>query len=175
MDKIEKLLCVGDLRMSGNVEQVIKLVLSEPVLFENVVNLIISGEPATKMRASDVIEKITREHPEWLKPFKNKFLNKIVKIEQKEVRWHMAQILPRFRLTKKEREDVYNLMLTYLKDDSRIVKTFAMQALSDLSMLDNSYFNRVYSIIKQLEKDGVPSQQSRARKLLLILEKNKKV
>ena len=174
MDKIEKLLSVGDLRMTGNVEQVIKLVLSEPALFENVVNSISSGEPATKMRASDAVEKITRKHPEWLKPFKSKFLNEIVKIEQKEVRWHMAQILPRFRLTKKEREDVYNLMLTYLKDDSRIVKTFAMQALTDLSMIDSSYFNRVFSIINQLEKNGVPSQQSRARKLLLILEKSKK-
>ncbi len=171
MDKIEKLLSFGDLRIIGNVEQVVKLVLSEPVLFENVINTIISGEPATKMRASDTIEKITREHPEWLKPYKSKFLNQIAKIEQKEVRWHMAQILPRFSLTKKERQKVYKLMLTYLKDDSRIVKTFAMQALTDLAMIDNNYFNKVFTIVKKLEKNGVPSQQSRARKLLLILEK----
>ena len=173
MDKIEKLLSVGDLRMTGNVDQVIKLVLSEPTLFENVINIIISAEPATRMRASDTIEKITREHPEWLKPYKNIFLNEIANIEQKEVRWHLAQILPRFSLTNKEREKVYKLMIAYLKDESRIVKTFAMQALTDLAIKDNRYYDKVFSIIKNLEKNGVPSQQTRARKLLLTLEKRK--
>ena len=170
MDKIEKLLSYGDLRSAGKSEDVIKLVLDNHDLFDNVVNSIFSDNPATRMRASDAVEKLTIEHPEWLKPYKKLFLSKIAEIDQKEVKWHVAQILPRFKLTPKEREKVFNLMQSYLEDKSQIVKTFAMQALTDIAMQDLNYVERVRPIVLNLIKNGAPSQQSRGKKLLKTLE-----
>jgi len=71
MNRIEKLLSDGDLRSKGKSEEVVKLVLSDTELFENVVNSILSDNPGTRMRASDAVEKITRDHPEWLKKHKH--------------------------------------------------------------------------------------------------------
>lgn len=170
MDKIEKLLSYGDLRSAGKSEEVIKLVLNNPELFDSVVNSIFSDIPATRMRASDAVEKLTIEHAEWLKPYKKLFLSQITEIDQKEVKWHVAQILPRFKLTPKEREKVFNLMQEYLEDKSQIVKTFAMQALTDIAIQDITYVERVRSIVINLIKNGAPSQQSRGKKLLKILE-----
>lgn len=170
MDKIEKLLSYGDLRTAGNSEKVLELVFNDPELFDSVVNSIFSDNPATRMRASDAVEKISIDHPEWLKPYKKLFLTKIAEIKQKEVKWHVAQILPRFTLTPKEREKVYNIMLVYLDDSSQIVKTFAMQALTDIALQDTNYIDRVRSIVLNLMKNGAPSQQSRGRKLLKVLE-----
>jgi len=170
MDRIEKLLRVGDLRTAGKSEEVVKLALSNPELFKAVINAILSDDPGTRMRAYDAVEKITLDHPEWLKPYKKLFLNRIVTSDQKEVKWHIAQILPRFTLTKNEREKVFSLMLTYLDDDSRIVKTFAMQALTDIAMQDIAYIDKVRTIVKKSMKNGAPSQISRGKKLLLTLE-----
>ena len=170
MTKIEKLLSIGELRSAGNSELVVKQVLSKPSLFEDVVNAISTDDAGTRMRASDAVEKITRDHPEWLKPFKKRFLSDIVYIEQKEVRWHTAQILPRLNLTKLEREKVYNLMLQYLDDKSSIVRTFAMQSLTDIAMQESKYVNKVRKLIKNLMRNGTPAMKSRGKKLLVILE-----
>ena len=142
MDKIEKLLSIGDLRTAGKSEEVIKLVFTNPELFENVVKAILSRNPGTRMRASDAVDRITIDHPEWLGPFKKLFLSKIIEIDQKEVKWHVAQRFPRFRLTEKEYEKVFHLMLGYLDDKSQIVKTFAMQALTDIAKQDTSYITK---------------------------------
>ena len=171
MNRIEKLLSVGDLRTAGKSEEVVKQVSANPKLFADVVNAILVDSPGTRMRASDAVEKITRDHPEWLKPYKRQFLTEIANIEQKEVRWHTAQILPRFNLTKNERKKVYDLMLTFLKDQSRIVKTFAMQALTDLAVQDSSYIDQVRKLVKRLMKNGTPAMKSRGKKLLITLDK----
>ena len=94
MNKIQKLLNTGDLRTIGKSEDVVKLVLSNPPLFRDVVNAILSDTPGIRMRASDAAEKITQIHPEWLNPYKKLFLDTISKISQQEVRWHTAQMLP---------------------------------------------------------------------------------
>jgi hypothetical protein len=170
MDMIEKLLSVGDLRTAGKSEKVIKLVLANPKLFDNVVNSILSDNPGTRMRASDAVEKISIEHADWLKPYKKLFLSRIAEIDQKEVKWHVAQILPRFTLTQSEREKVFNLMKKYLDDKSQIVKTFAMQALTDIAMQDTTYVDSVRTIVKNLMDNGAPSQKSRGKKLLKTLD-----
>jgi hypothetical protein len=170
MNRIEKLLSIGDLRTAGKSEEVVKMVSKKPKLFDDVVNAIQVDNPAARMRAADAVEKITRDHPEWLKPYKKILLSKLANIDQKEVRWHIAQILPRLNLTKKERKKVFNLMLTYLEDDSRIVKTFAMQALTDIAVQDNSYAEKVRGIVKNLMKNGAPSMMSRGKKLLVTLD-----
>lgn len=170
MKKVVKLLSVGDLRTTGASEEVIKQVVSNPKLFGDVVNAILVDNPGVRMRASDVVEKITRDNPEWLKPYKNQILTKIARIDQKEVRWHVAQILPRLDLTKRERGQVYELMQFYLEDESSIVKTFAMQALTDIAIQDSSYVNRVRNQVKRLIKEGSPAMKSRGNKLLLVLD-----
>ncbi len=170
MNRIEKLLSIGDLRTAGKSEVVVKQVLSNPKLFGDVVNAILIENPGLRMRSSDAVEKITRDHPEWLKPYKKLFLSKIANINQKEVRWHTAQILPRLNLTKKEREMVYELMQSYLKDESSIVKAFAMQALTDIAIQDSSYVGMVRKQVKRLTKEGTPAMRSRGKKLLVALD-----
>ena len=85
-------------------------------------------------------------------------------IGQKEVRWHLAQIFPRLELTQQKRQQVFNLLVSFLDDDSRIVKTFAMQELADIAEMDRSY--RVIKIVEDLMASGIPAIQNRGKKLL---------
>lgn len=170
MNRIEKLLRIGDLRTTGRSKEVVMLVLSNPVLFEDVINAILADDPGTRMRASDAAEKITQIHSEWLHPHKNLFLERISKIKQQEVRWHTAQMLPRIKFTKTERRSVFNLLLTYLEDQSRIVKTYTMQALADIAIQDNAYLKEVQRLLSVLIQEGSPAMKARGKKLLLTLE-----
>lgn len=156
--------------MAGNSEKVVGQVLLNPALFKDVINAVLIDSPPIRMRATDAIEKITRVHPEWLKPYKKRILNDFANINQKEVRWHIAQLLPRLNLTKKEREKAYNLMLSYLKDKSSIVKTFSMQALTDIALQDGSYVDEVQKLIAHLIAEGTPAMKSRGKKLLVTLD-----
>jgi len=159
----------GDLRQKGKSEEVVADVLKKPQLFRQVVAGIGETEPGLRMRASDAVEKITRMRPELLQPYKNDFLTIFARINQKEVRWHLAQILPRLELTKRERQKIFDILLSFLDDDSRIVKTFAMQGLADIAEIDRSYLPRVVSIVKRLMASGIPAIQSRGKKLLPML------
>lgn len=171
MNKIQKLLKVGDLRTTGKSDEVVKLVLSNSPIFKEVVNAILTDDPGIRMRASDAAEKITQIHPEWLNPYKKLLLDKIAKIEQQEVRWHTAQMLPRLKLTKIERKRVFDMLLNYLEDKSRIVKTSTMQALADIAIQDKTYLNRVLRLLRSLVNEGSPAMQAKGKKLLLTLEK----
>jgi hypothetical protein len=171
MDQITKLLRKGDLRTKGRSEDVVKLALRRPELFKDVVAAILDDDRGVRMRAADAVEKISRIHPEWLKPHKKLFLRAITKIKQQEVRWHVAQMLPRFKLTTPERRAVFVLMQTYLDDESSIVRTCAMQALADIALQDGRYLPDVMKIVEKHMKNGSPAMKARGRKLMGILNK----
>jgi hypothetical protein len=166
MNPVIRKLKEGDLRQKGRSEEVVVDVLKKPQLFRDLVAGITDTEPGVRMRASDAVEKITRSHPEYLHPYKSDFINVFTASRQKEVRWHLAQILPRLELTKKERQQVFEVLVSFLEDESRIVKTFAMQGLSDIAIIDRSYLPRVVKIVEKLMESGIPAIQSRGRRLL---------
>jgi len=82
-----------------------------------------SKDPVLRMRCADVVEKVTVQHPEYLVPYKRKLIVEVSKINQQEVRWHVAQLFSRLELTNNERKEVLDILSDYLKDKSKIVKT----------------------------------------------------
>ncbi len=156
----------GDRRSIGRVSEVVADVLNDPTLFEAVFSGMLSDDPVIRMRAADAIEKITASHPEHLQPYKTKLIQQVAKIEQQEVRWHVAQMIPRLELSEEERGVVVEILLDYLSDESKIVKTFSMQALADLAEQDAGLRSQVIPLLEELTRTGSPAMKSRGRKLL---------
>ena len=123
-----------------------------------------------RMRAADAAEKITRSSPELLRPHKRELLGLMAEAKEQELRWHLAAMVSRLKLTAKERELVRSLLSTYLEDRSSIVKTSALLALADLSAVDASIRPEVIEILRQSARNGTPAMKARSRKLLLELE-----
>jgi hypothetical protein len=90
--------------------------------------------------------------------------------EQQEVRWHLAQLLSRVGLTKAERRQVVGIMRQYLNDHSKIVKTFAMQALADIAAEDPELRGAIVKQLSELTRNGSPAMKSRGIKLLARLK-----
>ena len=156
----------GDLRSIGRSAEVVKDVLENPTLFGDLFAGLLHSDRVIRMRAADAIEKITREHPEWLQSWKQVLLQRVALFEYKEVRWHIAQLLPRLKLRPTEREAAVRILMGYLEDKSSIVKTFSMQALVDLATQDERLTEEVKAIIERLTRTGTPAMKSRGRRLL---------
>jgi hypothetical protein len=118
------------------------------------------------MRAADALEKITVKHPEWLKPYKRRLLRIAAAADQQEVRWHMAQMLPRVALTRTERREAVRVLMNYGGDASSIVRTFTLQALAELSDNDESLRGEVLDLLQSAIRTGTPAMKRRGRKLL---------
>jgi hypothetical protein len=160
----------GDRRSIGRSDEVVAEVLANPTLFEPLFKGMLADDPLVRMRAADAVEKITTQQPELLTPYKDCLLQEVSRIEQQEVRWHVAQLLPRLTLTPAERQQTLAILEIYLQDKSKIVKTFAMQALADLAEQDPNLRPSIITRLETLTASGSPAMRSRGRKLLVRLE-----
>ena len=167
MNKILQKLKGGDLRSIGRADEVVDDVLKHPVLFGDVFQGMLDDDPRIRMRSADALEKVSSKHPEYLQPFKDRLINEVSKIEQQEVRWHVAQMFSYLKTNKKERNKIIRILLSYIDNSkSRIVKVCSMQALADLAEKDESIRSKIVKKLEGIVKTGSPAMISRGKKLI---------
>src|SRR5438067_13731444 len=163
------LLAGADRRSIGRADEVSGMVLKRPALFPELMAGLWNADPVVRMRAADVAEKVSRNQPELLQPFKAELLGLLREASEQELRWHLAQMVPRLLLTQLDRMRVASVLKSYLEDRSSIVKTFAMQALADLASDDTTLLPETVELVHQLTRSGTPAMRARGRKLLAQL------
>jgi hypothetical protein len=84
----------SDRRSIGRSEEVVSEVLADPGQFRLVFDAMLMPDPVVRMRAADAVEKLTRRRPDLLRGLEGHLLTEVAAIDQKEVRWHVAQLLP---------------------------------------------------------------------------------
>jgi len=156
----------GDRRSVGRSNQVVETIRRQPALFPALIDGMHHDDEVVRMRAADALEKLTVTNPEWLRPFKVQLIQLAARATQQELRWHLAQVLPRLELSRRDLVVVVAVFRHYLQDHSRIVKTFAMQGLTDLAIQEHRLRAPVRRLISSLTRTGSPSMKSRGRKLL---------
>lgn len=160
----------GDRRSIGRSAEVVADLERDPALLGAVIAGMTHADPLVRMRAADAVEKFTAAHPELLQPFKRQLLGPIAAVEQQEVRWHVAQLLPRLRCTPRERQAAVNILRGYLADQSAIVRTMAMQGLADFAARNAALRAEVVPLLEEMTRTGTPAMRSRGRKLLRRLK-----
>lgn len=165
-DSIRQMLSGGDRRSPGRADEVVELMKAQPRRVKQLVECLWNNNPCVCMRAADATEKLTRTQPELLQRYKASLLGLMAEAKQKEVRWHLAVTIPRLHLTPSECQRVAELLEGYLDDRSSIVKTCAMQGLSDLTRQDNSLRPPVMEMLRLLTRTGTPAMRARGRILL---------
>lgn len=161
----------GDRRSVGESNRAARAVRDDPKLIGVLFEGIESDDPVLRMRCADAIEKATARHPELLVPFKKQILKRLSKVEQQEVRWHVAPMMARLPLTKAEEVAVVDLLLSYTNDRSSIVRTLAMQALADIALRSRGWLPHIRQHIVELTIIGSAAMKARGKKLLKALEK----
>jgi len=161
----------GDRRTIGRSDEVAAIVSRNTVLFPKLIAGLWSSDPLVRMRAADATEKVTRQHPELLLPYKRELLGLMAEAEEQELRWHLAAMVPRLALDSKERSRATSALQRYLEDRSSIVRTFALQGLAEFAQDDPSLRPSVVEILREATRSGTPAMKARGRKLLADLDR----
>jgi uncharacterized membrane-anchored protein YjiN (DUF445 family) len=172
LKNILALLTGSDRRSIGHSDQVVAMVSANFRLFPQLIAGLWAEDPLVRMRAADAVEKVTRNHPEWLQPHKNELLGLMAEAAEQELLWHLAAMVPRLLLNTKERQQAISLLTRYLEDRSSIVKTFALQGLADFATQDPSLRRAVMETLREAARNGTRAMKARSRKLLLRLERD---
>lgn len=156
----------SDRRSIGRANEVARLVLRHPRRFRELIKSLWDENPVVRMRAADAVEKISAKQPRLLDHYKPELLGLLAETEQIELRWHLAAMIPRLRLTAPERHRAAAALQRYLDDCSSIVKTFALQGLADLAHNDPGLRAKVKQLLEESTQSGTPAMKARARRLL---------
>jgi hypothetical protein len=158
-----------DRRSIGRADEVARLVLREPRRFRELFTCLWHENPVLRMRAADAAEKVSARQPRLLDRHKAELLGLLAETEQIELRWHLALMVPRLRLSATDRQRAAAALQRYLEDRSSIVKTFALQGLADLARNDLALHSKVKQLLEVAVQSGTPAMKARARKLLKLL------
>jgi HEAT repeat protein len=161
----------GNRRTIGRADHVAAMVSKNPRLFPKLIAGLWSEDPLVRMRAADAAEKVTREKPDLLQPYKKELLGLMAEAPEQEMRWHLAAMVPRLPLNVREGQLAVGLLKRYLDDRSSIVKTYALQGLAELAQVNPGIRNEVLEILREATRNGTPAMKARSRKLLLPLER----
>jgi hypothetical protein len=166
LQKIVAMLKGADRRSIGRADGVVRLVLKEPRRFRELIKCLWDENPVLRMRAADAAEKVSAKKPRLLDRCKAELLDLLAEAKQIELRWHLAAMVPRLRLTTPERQRASAALQRYLDDRSSIVKTFALQGLVELARNDAGLRGKVTQLLEDAVQSGTPAMRARARKLL---------
>jgi len=125
------------------------------------------------MKAVDAVEKVTLKHPEFLKPHKTQLMAVLKSADHKELKWHIAQLIPRLPLTEEDLEDVRHIFTYWAlnRNESKIVRVNALQGLFDLSQTHQEVQEDLLRTMSEMEHEMIPSIEARIRKLKRLLSK----
>jgi hypothetical protein len=161
----------GDLRSIGQANDVAAEVLHDPSLFGAVFEGLFQDDGRVRMRAADVLQKVSEKRPELLQPFKTRLIQEVSAIPQQEVQWHTAQMLSYLVLDEAEQAQVADILFGYLDTTrSNIVKVNSMQTLAELAERNPLLKPRVIEKIAAMTETGSPAVINRGRKLLQRLK-----
>lgn len=142
--------------------------------FDELFSLVFHHERPLVMRAVDAVEKLTSKHPEFLKPHKSQLLSVLKSADHKELKWHIAQLIPRVDLSEDELQKVWHTLAYWVqnKNESKIVRVNALQGLFDLSKANPELKAELNNIIADAEHEMIPSLQARIRKIKTTIANN---
>jgi len=169
MDRWKTYLEGGDLRSIAGVDELVSLIQSQAD-FDRLFAYLYSEERLIRMRAADAIEKISAERSEFLSEHKVKLIQLLKTANYKELKWHLALIISRVKLTLNEFRDVWKILSNWAKNkkESKIVRVNALQSLFELSNKRKDYKNEFHAVVEQIKIENIPSINARLRKLKII-------
>lgn len=159
----------GDKRSIGRVGAVVPFVLEHPEQLPILIEGMESEDEVLRMRCADAAEKISISRPDWFVPLRSRLLQLARTSAQQELRWHIAQMLPRIGLDASQRDVAIAVLLEYLRDKSRIVTTSSMTALFEFAREDPPLQRKLGPILEGFLAHGSAAERSRARRLLKAL------
>ena len=166
MKKFSDRLKGGNLRSLGNANQVIREVKSRKD-FDELFDALFHNDRKVVMRAADAIEKITVDSPQYLQEHKKSILQLCFDAKHIELKWHLALLVTRVKLTAKEMSTIWQLLNKWAKDkkESKIVRVNSLQGQFEILKSHPEFTQDFTATLNQILRENIPSLNARIKKL----------
>jgi hypothetical protein len=118
--------------------------------------------------AADALDKASRQRPDLIAAHAETLITQIGPIVQQEVRWHVAQMIPRLPLTARQCPDAVVLLRGSIQDQSRIVVVEALTALTALDQDDAALRAWLVPELREPAAHRPPSLRSGPERCFLV-------
>jgi hypothetical protein len=169
------MIAVGDLRETlsggarssvGEADRVIQALLKDPGGLDEIYRLFLDEDPVVAMRASYVAMRVAERTPQSVAPYRDEVLANLELFTQKEVRWHVPQLLVHVDLSSGQRKRAYEVVMEWAETDkSKIVGYYSLQAAADFAEADQALREDFVPRVRKAYTNGSPSVKSRCRKI----------
>ncbi len=152
----------------GRADEVIETVLHNKNRLEELYDCLFNEDAWVRMRAVDAIEKICRQHPEWLLPYIDKFQSELSTSNQPSIQWHLAQIYSQVDLTSEQKLHAIGWLKDQLSttDVDWIVSAEAMKTLVQFTKDGSVSKDDIIPLFELQKKHKSKSVVKKANKLL---------
>jgi hypothetical protein len=172
MTKYDKILTGGDLRSIGKSNSVV-LKIKNQNDFDELFFCLFSNNRIVVSRCADAIEKITTNNPKYLSRHKKKIIELCNTAKNKELKWHLALLIPRLPLDSKEFGKAWDTLTKWANDktNSRIVRVNSIQGLFEMIKQDSELEKDFCLTLLELEKENIPSINARIKNIRKQIER----
>jgi hypothetical protein len=140
----------------------------DPRLFAGLIDAMRSTDRLLAARSAEAADKASAANPALLEAHKADLLGRLAQIEQREIRWHVAQMLPRLRLEDDERERAVALVVGWLegRDGGAMAVAGGFESLAVLADDDPRLVETIKPVLERHANDGPSAIRARARSVL---------
>ena len=162
------ILAVGKINSLGRADEVVASVLHDKPRLEELYLCLFQDDAWLRMRAIDSIEKVCREHPEWLEPYIDRLFDEFGDNQQPSIQWHIAQMIIQVKLSPAQEKRVI-LWLVDRLEDPNVDWIVAANSMTSLAEFTNRRLFDQATLIQLLERQQSHKSSAvvkRATKLL---------
>ena len=136
----------GSLISDGRADDVADEVLQHPDRFPKLKAGLSASDDVVRGRAAHALEKVAHIHPQWLSVHLGQIMRQVVDDLLPMTRWHLVMLLTDLAEDKNHNQ-IIDVLLTCLEDDSAFVLSWA---ISGLCMLGRRHPQRAAEILQAL-------------------------
>jgi HEAT repeat protein len=159
----------GDLTTDGRANEVAGLVGSSPQLFPDLIAALSFPEAAVRGHAADALEKIARNHPEWVHEYMPALRRAAIADPAAMVRWHLAMVFGHLAGSSETQDPSCQTLEQLLHDRSATVRSWALTSLCIIGRLSPNRSPRITRQISALTRDPSAAVRKRADRALKTL------
>ena len=166
-EPFETMLTGGHPNSLGRTVEVVDIVLENPSKLEELFNCYFSSDEVVRLRTSNALKRVSREHPEWLVPYLDRLLTDIAGIDQASTQWTLANLfetLARF-MTPEQKASATGVLKTNLTTHGDwIVLKNTTQTLGEWAQDDTELREWLVPQLERLSQDERKTVANTARK-----------
>jgi hypothetical protein len=169
----EVMLTGGHPNSLGNTIEVVSDIFEHPEKLVELIACYESADEVVRLRTSNAMKRITKEHPEWLVPHINHLLENVSKIDQASTKWTLAnlfEMLEKFMTAKQKNQAIEILKSNLATHSDWIVLKNTSQTLGEWAKKDVKFKGWLIPHLERLSQDKRRTVSGAAKKYLKALE-----